>query len=261
MHPRTSLIRKDQVKGYSGQREVAACVGRIRSKVESKTSCELEQRLLHHRCDDVSAGNGQSRKAGITRRHLKPDVDSNPTDEDVELLRRVALGDKAAFAELYDRLSGVLYSTVMRILNDSRESEDVLQEVFLQIWDKANTYDSRVGRPFNWALTITRNRAIDRLRSVRRRYEFVAETTETALSAPSYAPDAGREVYQRERSLLVRKALEELPLEQRQAIEMAFLGGQTQNEISEQLGQPLGTIKARIRRGMLKLRESLGDWL
>ncbi|MBL9168554.1 MAG: sigma-70 family RNA polymerase sigma factor [Verrucomicrobiales bacterium] len=192
---------------------------------------------------------------------MKSDLDSNRSDEDVELLRRVALGDKVAFAELYDRLSGVLYSTVMRILNDSRESEDVLQEVFLQIWDKAGTYDSQLGRPFNWALTLTRNRAIDRLRSMRRRYEFVAETTETALSAPTYAPDAGREVYQRERSLLVRKALEELPLEQRQAIEMAFLGGQTQNEISEQLGQPLGTIKARIRRGMLKLRETLGDWL
>lgn len=221
----------------------------------------MECGLLHNRGDDVSERTGKPPGDGITRRHLKSDLDSNRSDEDVELLRRVALGDKVAFAELYDRLSGVLYSTVMRILNDSRESEDVLQEVFLQIWDKAGTYDSQLGRPFNWALTLTRNRAIDRLRSMRRRYEFVAETTETALSAPTYAPDAGREVYQRERSLLVRKALEELPLEQRQAIEMAFLGGQTQNEISEQLGQPLGTIKARIRRGMLKLRETLGDWL
>lgn len=225
------------------------------------TTCEMEYGLLHNGCDAVYQGQEKPLASTISRRHLKPDVDPNPSDEDVELLRRVALGDKVAFAELYDRLSGVLYSTVMRILNDSRESEDVLQEVFLQIWDKAGTYDSQLGKPFNWALTLTRNRAIDRLRSLRRRYEFVAETTETALSTPTYAPDAGREIYQKERSLQVRKALEGLPLEQRQAIEMAFLGGQTQNEISEQLGQPLGTIKARIRRGMLKLRESLGDWL
>ena len=221
----------------------------------------MDYGLLHNPGGDVSQKKREHSESVITRRHLKQDVDSNQTDGDVELLRRVAARDKAAFAELYDRLSGVLYSTVMRILNDSRESEDVLQEVFLQIWDKADTYDSRLGRPFNWALTLTRNRAIDRLRSLRRRYAFVAETTETALSAPSYASDAGSEVYQRERSLLVRNALEGLPLEQRQAIEMAFLGGQTQSEISEQLGQPLGTIKARIRRGMLKLRESLGDWL
>lgn len=221
----------------------------------------MECGLLHNPRNDGRHRSWRFGGSRVAPERLIPHVESNRTDEDVELLRRVALKDKAAFAELYDRLSGVLYSTVMRILNDSRESEDVLQEVFLQIWDKAPTYDSRVGRPFNWALTLTRNRAIDRLRSLRRRYEFVAETTETASVLPSHGADTGREVYQRERSLIVRKALDGLPLEQRQAIEMAFLGGMTQNEISEQLGQPLGTIKARIRRGMLKLKEALGDWL
>lgn len=192
---------------------------------------------------------------------LKSDTESAAALEDAVLLRRIARQDRAAFAQLYDRLSGVLYSTALRILNDAKEAEDVIQDVFLLIWDRAAAYDPSLGRPFNWALTLTRNRAIDRLRSLKRRYEFIAEATETATATTFYGTDGGQEVYQREKTAHVRRALEELPLEQRQALEMAFLGGMTQSEISEQLGQPLGTIKARIRRGMLKLRESLGEWL
>jgi RNA polymerase sigma-70 factor, ECF subfamily len=192
---------------------------------------------------------------------LRTETEFTALPDDAELLRRVVERDRAAFAQLYDRLSGVLYSTAVRILNDNNEAEDVLQEVFVQIWDKAATYDPRLGRPFNWALTLTRNRSIDRLRSLKLHYEFIAEATETAQATPVFASDAGHEVYQREKSTQVRRALNELPIEQRQALEMAFLGGMTQNEISEKLGQPLGTIKARIRRGMLRLKESLVNWL
>lgn len=192
---------------------------------------------------------------------LKPDTESAAAVDDTELLRRVAGGDRAAFSQLYDRLSTVLFSTAMRILNDPKEAEDVLQDVFIQIWDKAVTYDPRLGRPFNWAVTLTRNRSIDRLRVLKRRYEFLAEATETVQTTPLYGPESGPEVYQRDQAAEVRRALEGLPLDQRQALELAFLGGMTQAEISTQLGQPLGTIKARIRRGLLKLKELLADWI
>lgn len=192
---------------------------------------------------------------------LRTDNESASTPDDAELMRRVADRDRAAFGLLYDRLAGVLYTASLRILNDSAEAEDVIQDLFVQIWDKAVSYDQRLGKPFNWALTMTRNRSIDRLRALKRRYEFIAEATDTAHATPVFASDAGHEVYQREKTTHVRRALTELPLEQRQALEMAFLGGMTQNEIADRLGQPLGTIKARIRRGMLKLKESLGGWL
>jgi RNA polymerase sigma-70 factor (ECF subfamily) len=192
---------------------------------------------------------------------LKQETDTRPSEDDAELLRRVAMRDRVAFAQLYDRLSGVLYSTAIRILNDNREAEDVLQEVFLQIWEKAGSYDPSLGRPFSWVLTLTRNRAIDRLRSLRRRYEFIAEATETAVTTHLNRQQDAGEIYDRDQSQMIRRALEGLPLEQRQAIEMAFLGGMTQTEISDQLGQPLGTIKARIRRGVMRLREVVGEWL
>lgn len=182
------------------------------------------------------------------------------TMDDAQLLQRIAQRDRQAFSQLYDRYSGVLYSTTMRILNVPEEASDVLQDVFLQIWEKAGSYDPKLGKPFNWALTLTRNKAIDRLRALKRRYSFIEEVTqELAGGHPRGAWND--EFVSSERASLIRAAVETLPLEQRQAIEMAFLGGMTQNEISEILKQPLGTIKARIRRGMLKLRDNLKELL
>jgi RNA polymerase sigma-70 factor (ECF subfamily) len=180
-----------------------------------------------------------------------------PTVDDAQLLQRIGRRDRQAFSRLYDRYAGILYSTIFRVLNSPDESADVLQEVFLQIWDKAGSYDPALGRPFNWALTLARHRAIDRLRSVRRRYSFIEEIThEMEEPNPRFAvgPD---EVFSQEQAALIRAAVATLPLEQRQAIEMAFLGGLTQIEIASTLNQPLGTIKARIRRGLLKLRDLL----
>ncbi|MBC8000971.1 MAG: sigma-70 family RNA polymerase sigma factor [Opitutaceae bacterium] len=176
---------------------------------------------------------------------------------DAQLLERTAQGDRDAFASLYDRYSGVLFSFVIRVLVDPKESEDVLQEVFLQIWTKAGQYRRDLGTPFNWAVTMARHKAIDRLRSVQRRSrlaeEVMIETTESASATVVMPDEAGN----REKAQLIRSALQMLPAEQRQAIELAFFSGLTQIEISEQLREPLGTIKARIRRGMLKLRDTL----
>jgi len=177
--------------------------------------------------------------------------------EEVELLRRIARRDREAFTEFYDRFSNVIYAMALRILNDASEAADVIQEVFVQVWDKGATYNPDLGKPFSWVLTLARNRAIDRLRARNRHYNFVEEAAQE-MSEMSVRATAGQhEAISQEEARLIRSAVETLPLEQRQAIEMAFLGGMTQAEISEALRQPIGTIKARIRRGMLKLRGEL----
>lgn len=183
------------------------------------------------------------------------------TTDDVLLLQRVARHDRQAFSQLYDRYAGLLYSTVLRVLNNSEDAADVLQEVFVQIWDRAASYDPALGKPFTWALTLARNKAIDRLRVLRRRYSFIEEVTEEMSEEVHGFSGGGDEVFSHEQAALIRSAVATLPLEQRQAIEMAFLGGLTQNEIASTLNQPLGTVKARIRRGMLKLRDMLKEVL
>lgn len=169
-------------------------------------------------------------------------------NEDVSLLMRIGKQDRLALAALYDRYSDVLYSTALRILDNQSQAAEVLQEVFLQVWAKARAYSPEAARPFSWVLTLTRNLAIDRLRARNRPYSFVEGRAYPAVHDPGPQPANSR---------LVRSAVETLPLEQRQAIEMGFLGGMTQHEISESLRQPLGTIKARVRRGMLTLRQEL----
>ena len=184
---------------------------------------------------------------------------NNPstTDDEGHLLARIALRDRQAFSQLYDRYSGILYSTVFRVLNNPEDAREVLQDVFLQIWDRAGSYDPALGKPFTWAMTLTRNKAIDRLRAQKRRYSFLDELT-LEMEAESHPRSvSASEMFTNDQSALVRAAVATLPLEQRQAIEMAFLGGLSQQEIAESLQQPLGTIKARIRRGMLRLREAL----
>jgi RNA polymerase sigma-70 factor (ECF subfamily) len=128
-----------------------------------------------------------------------------------------------------------------------------LQDVFLQIWDKAKNYDPNLGNPITWTLTLTRHKAIDRLRSAQRRYKLVEDAMPELSQNQSQSSDA----FNADQNLIIRAAVKNLPLDQRQAIELAFFGGQTQDEISKNLQQPLGTIKARIRRGLMKLRESL----
>ena len=174
---------------------------------------------------------------------------------EIALLHRVAQGDRRGFAELYDRFSGVLFSTAYRVLNNREAAEDVLQDVFIQIWEKAPLYDPARGKPMTWAVTLTRNKAIDRLRSTQRRSRLQddvqreAETFEQFDDRSSFDAVAAGET-----SLLVREAIGKLSKDQREAIELAFFSSLTQTEIAERLGEPLGTVKARIRRGMMKLR-------
>ncbi len=185
-------------------------------------------------------------------------LDRQSTEESqAQLLRRIAGQDRQALAEFYDLTAGTLFSTAIRILGDAHEAEEVIQDAFLQIWGKAATFDAALGAPFYWALRITRNRAIDRLRARQRRFRLTDELQAAAVAdAPPFAPPF-QSVLSEEDQAAVRSAVRGLPGDQRQAIEMAFFGGLTHAEIAEALQEPLGTIKARIRRGMLKLRESL----
>ena len=180
---------------------------------------------------------------------------------EAELLQRVAAGDEPAFGELYDRLAPVLFSLALRILQDAALAEDVVQEVFLQIWDRAGQYDPGLGKPLSWAATLTRNKAIDRVRAGERRNRRTAEAglDQQARQENSITPD-GTAHFQ-ETAQAVRLAMGRLPAEQRRAIELAFFDGLTQTQIATELGLPLGTVKARIRRGLLQLREELEDWL
>lgn len=181
--------------------------------------------------------------------------------EDARLLGRVARRDREAFSQLYDRYAGLLYSMAIRILNDPDEAGDVLREAFVQIWDSAPVYDPALAKPFHWVLTITRNKAIERLRALQRRYAFFAEIIDEKAVETGESSTTPAKVFTQKQTALVRGALATIPYEQRQAIEMAFLGGMTSEEIADSLGQPLGTLKARIRRGMLRLRESLREML
>lgn len=183
------------------------------------------------------------------------------TNEDAALIERIRSGDRAAFSGFYDRYSGLMFSVACRVLSDRKEAEDVLQEVMLVIWHKSSAYDSQLGTLSSWAVTLTRNKALDRLRARTRRLRLVEQASNQAENTEAVTPTANEQLYGRERAEKVRAALQQLPNEQRLAIELAFFTGLTQSDIATRLQQPLGTIKARIRRGMLRLRDQLGGAL
>lgn len=181
---------------------------------------------------------------------------------DSELLRRTAQGDHSSLAELHGRYSGVLLATAFRVLNNVKDAEEVVQEAFVQIWEKASVYDVARGKPLTWAMTLTRNKAIDRLRRVQRRHRLQEEMEgEAQIWDRMQERDSSDEVTSQENRAIVRSAVIQLSDDQRRAIELAFFAGLTQQQIAEQLHEPLGTVKARIRRGMMKLRLIIGPRL
>jgi RNA polymerase sigma-70 factor (ECF subfamily) len=162
------------------------------------------------------------------------------------LLRRLAAGDHKALGEFYDLYAGLANGLALRILRDTSEAEDVVQEAFVQVWRQAARYDARRGSPQAWLCTIARTRALDRLRRRIARREDATEPPPTGTLPRT------------EEALAVRKALDTLSAEQRRALELAYYDGLTQTEIAAALNEPLGTIKTRIRTAMIRLREALG---
>ena len=175
-------------------------------------------------------------------------------ESDVLLLKAIVARDEAALAQLYDRYDRILFGLLMRILNNREEAEDVLQETFLQVWRKAADFDERRGRPFTWLVTLARSRGIDRLRTIASR-ERIAEAGAREVSEE--VSDAATDALKSEQRGLVSDALAKLPDEQKRPIMLAYFDGLTQSEIATRLGAPLGTVKTRMRTGMIRLRELL----
>jgi RNA polymerase sigma-70 factor (ECF subfamily) len=181
---------------------------------------------------------------------------------DQEMIARIGRRDQTAFSAVYDRLCGPLYSLAMKMLGDPAEAQDALQDVFLQIWSRAATYDPEQSSVFSWAVLLTRSRVIDRLRARGRRSRVVVASTEElppAEADASTVESAADTVEKNDAAARVRDVLKNLPSEQRDAIELAFFEDLSHHEIAARLEQPLGTVKARIRRGLLKLRERLNN--
>ena len=178
---------------------------------------------------------------------------------DRDLMRRIADGDEAALGELYDRFAASLSALAYRILHDEADAEEVVQEIFVHAWRRADRYDPARSSVSTWLVLVTRSRAIDRLRTrkvVDRTHDRVR------LEAPSYESPAGaRHVQESERRKRVRGALGELPAEQRQVLDLAYYGGLTQVEIAAAADIPLGTVKTRTLLAMRKLRDALRDEL
>jgi RNA polymerase sigma-70 factor, ECF subfamily len=177
-------------------------------------------------------------------------------EEDARLMRAMANGDRDAFRQLHDRHEGLLFGIIHKVLNDRADTEEVLQETLFNLWSKARLYTPGRGRPLTWMTSLARNRAIDRLRSKQRQAKLrdaleVDDTRSIAAAAPIDGYEAS---HRRDECLAVRRAVVELTDCQREAIEMAYFHGLSQQEIAERLGEPVGTVKARIRRGMRRLK-------
>jgi RNA polymerase sigma-70 factor, ECF subfamily len=184
-------------------------------------------------------------------------AETRARDQDlVSLVELVATGDQSALATLYDATNRLIYSLILRVLSDVSSAEEVLVDVYTQVWRQAASYDANRGAPLAWMATIARSRAIDRLRSgwqdQRRK-----EPLEVLGDAPTNAASPEETTAASERQRFVREALNLLTPEQREVIELAYYSGLSHSEIAEKLKQPLGTVKTRTRLGMMKLREAL----
>ena len=177
--------------------------------------------------------------------------------EDAALIRRMVDADETALGALYDRWVRSLYSLVLHLLKDPDEAEDVVEETFWQAWRKADSYEPSKGAVSTWLLTIGRRKALDRLRSRKRSREDSIDGESGFADLPSGLPDPEAQAERSELGENVRAALRELPNEQREVLELGYFSGLSQAEIAEKTGQPLGTVKTRMRLAMQKLRGPL----
>ena len=170
--------------------------------------------------------------------------------EEAALIARIRAGDESAMADVYDRHSGIVYAVALRVLANTSAAEDVLQEVFLQLWRNPQSFDAERGRLAPWLAVIARNRAID----VLRKRPIEEDITELPISTGVNLED---EAAERMAISKVREAFAQLPQDQRRLLEMAFFEGMTHSEIAHKTGEPLGTVKTRIRSGLLAVRKAL----
>jgi RNA polymerase sigma-70 factor (ECF subfamily) len=172
------------------------------------------------------------------------------------LIRQTANQDREAFSQLYDRFSSLVYTLAMRMLRMPSDAEDLLQEVFVQVWHQANRYSEERGSPEAWIINIARSRAIDKLRSIRRMERSFVLTDDPAKAESSDNVESS--AAESETKLTMNSALTSLPEAQRKVLELAYFDGLSQTEIADRLQEPLGTVKTRMRSGIHRLRDLLG---
>lgn len=181
---------------------------------------------------------------------------SPPGADDKSLIQRVAAGEDDAMGKLFDRYGRILHAAAWRITGETADAEEALLDAFAQAWREAATYDAGRGSVGAWLMTITRTRALDLIRA-RGRRERAATAADAAAGAPVWRYDTSRSAEQSERRRLVSLAIQTLSAPQKQAIELAFYDDLSHAEIAQKLGEPLGTVKTRVRLGLQKLREAL----
>jgi RNA polymerase sigma-70 factor, ECF subfamily len=184
-----------------------------------------------------------------------------PVPDDAELMIAIARAEVGAFERLYERYAPIVLATCLRIVRDRVEAEDLLEEVFWEIWARRDRYDASRSSPFTYLMTLARSRALDRLRYRKRRAGVWLEVRDADRDALAAASSSGANPFEDaaavQRRTAIDRALEELPAPHRRVVEMNFFEGLSHREISEQLGDPLGTVKTRIRQGLLTLRKVL----
>jgi RNA polymerase sigma-70 factor (ECF subfamily) len=185
-----------------------------------------------------------------------PDDGSVPVDHVGELLVRTASGDRTAFAELYDVLSPRVFGLILRVLVDRAQSEEVLQEVFLEVWQSASRFSPNKGQGRTWVLTMAHRRAVDRVRASQSSTDRDVRAGFRDLGVPH--DGVSEQVELRIEGTKVVQALKQLPDAQREALTLAYYGGYSQSEIAALIGAPLGTVKTRMRDGLSRLRSSMG---
>jgi len=188
-------------------------------------------------------------------------IKNSDSDDGNELMKKIKAKDQKALAELYDLYGHLLYGLIFSILKKRTEAEDLLQEVFVNVWEKATSFDPERGNAYQWLVTLTRNKAIDRIRSKnyksQKKEETDIELPDIPLTGDQRSPLESTIL--KERAEKVKKALLEIPEKQRQVIQIAYFRGLSQSEIAKHLDIPLGTVKTRTRQGMLKLKELLSN--
>ncbi len=196
-----------------------------------------------------------ARTGRLTSLGRADDRGSGGTDSLGDQLRQAGRGDQAAFGRLYDELSPLVHGVVLKVVRDPAQSDEVTQEVFVELWRLAARYDSSKGSVKSWAATVAHRRAIDRVRSEQASRERNSRDVSGLMPAHDAVADEVETTFEQAR---VRRALEELTSLQREAVELAYFGGHTYREVAQLLGVAEGTVKTRIRDGMIRLRDELG---
>ena len=190
-----------------------------------------------------------------------PSMQEPSGPSDVELMRGIQNEDPDAFSQLYDRYNGILKALILRVIHNEAEADDLLQEIFMEIWNQAKNFSAEKGKPLGWMVTLARRRAIDGLR----KKQAYARAEERLQAESEQQPDAWvhnateAEINSGDTKNLVRKVLDGLPEAQRQAVELAFFRGMSQREIAANTNTPLGTVKTRLELGLKKIYEGLKE--